>query len=87
MGYSKEVEALSSPLLHCVPELKAAVLHWIHRERGVGSHAAYGQKCSEIKRKPDEVHRKYSLLSCERYSTVDFAHESLCFHVNILAYV
>lgn len=66
-----------APLLRCVPELKAAVLHWIHGERGVGSHAAHGQKRSESKRKPDEVHRKYSLLSCERYLIVDFAYESM----------
>lgn len=46
--------------LHCVPELKAAVLHWLHRERGAGGHAAHGQKRRACQREHDQVHREYS---------------------------
>ena len=46
--------------LHCVPELKAAVLHRLHRERGAGGHAAHGQKRRACQREHDQVHREYS---------------------------
>lgn len=88
----KEVEALSCFFcLRCVPELKAAALHWIHRERSIGSHAAHGQKCSESKWKVNEIHRKYSFLSCSKCWIMGLGYERmyvcLHFHVNILACV
>ena len=43
--------------LRCVPELKAAVLHRLHRERGAGGHAAHGQKRRACQREHDQVHR------------------------------
>ena len=46
--------------LRCVPELKAAVLHRLYRERGAGGHAAHGQKRRACQREHDQVHREYS---------------------------
>ena len=37
-------------------ELKAAVLHWLHRERGAEGHAAHGQKHRARQQEHDQVH-------------------------------
>ena len=44
--------------LHCVPELKAAVLHWLYIERGAEGHAAQGQKHWARQQEHDQVHHQ-----------------------------